>query len=329
MLMRGTLLPPGGIMMLAGSALDGKIEILLQRLAYQSRHAAPSGFREPTSRSLSSSEFALALNQRSHRRSCQTRTCTMPPEAEILYPKGTEPEFQHYASGKWLAAHDTRVVVLGAVVGLVSGLAAVAFDYSLYSYGGKSLQPFGHLQYLIAPIIGALIAGPVIARLAQEAEGHGIPEVMTAIVRHGGRARPRVGPVKFVASAFTIGTGGSSGREGPIAQPSGSLASLLEAYLHPHPLCDWWSNRTATSPGLRPQTDLRARARWGVVCFPTVSKAGEGTERNGTQFFGLAHACGPVRRRKPGEAGERVCASKLALRVRVQVLCEQAVAYVN
>jgi hypothetical protein len=61
----------------------------------------------------------------------------------------------------------------------------------------------------------------------------------------------------------------------------------------------------------------------GCCPFSDSLEAGDGTERNGAQFFGRARACGPVRRRKLGEAGERVCASKFALRVRVQVQCEQ------
>ncbi|MEJ2136530.1 MAG: chloride channel protein, partial [Desulfofustis sp.] len=62
---------------------------------------------------------------------------------------------------------------------------------------------------------------------AQEAKGHGVPEVMQALIIRGGRIRARVAAAKIVASALCIGTGGSAGREGPIVQAGSALGSSI------------------------------------------------------------------------------------------------------
>ena len=72
-----------------------------------------------------------------------------------------------------------------------------------------------------------LLYGPLVYRFAREARGHGVPEVMVAVARNGGRIRPQVAVVKAIASALCIGGGGSVGREGPIVQIGSALGSTL------------------------------------------------------------------------------------------------------
>ncbi|HPE63016.1 MAG TPA: chloride channel protein [Methanothrix sp.] len=69
--------------------------------------------------------------------------------------------------------------------------------------------------------------GPVVCCLAPEARGDGIPIVMEALQRRGGQIRKRVGFIIICASAVTVGSGGSAGREGPIVQIGASFGSLI------------------------------------------------------------------------------------------------------
>lgn len=131
------------------------------------------------------------------------------------------------------------LLILSVVIGASTGLAAVFFIRLIEiiqsrSYGTIQFL-FPHLgawSYVFVPIGGALIAGPLIAWFAREAKGHGVPEVMQALVLRGGRIRPRVAIAKIVASALCIGTGGSAGREGPIVQVGSTLGSGIGQLLH-------------------------------------------------------------------------------------------------
>ena len=85
--------------------------------------------------------------------------------------------------------------------------------------------------FVVIPVIGGIIYGPLIYRYAREARGHGVPEVMLAVAENGGRIRPQVSADKAVASAICIGVGGSVGREGPIVQIGSALASGLGQWI--------------------------------------------------------------------------------------------------
>ncbi len=80
---------------------------------------------------------------------------------------------------------------------------------------------------LLIPAIGGVIVGPLIYFFAREAKGHGVPEVMAAVALRGGVIRRRVVSVKALASAISIGSGGSVGREGPIVQIGSALGSTI------------------------------------------------------------------------------------------------------
>lgn len=98
----------------------------------------------------------------------------------------------------------------------------------LPSEGGSSLEIIGRHGLWLLPVattLGGLVVGVIIDRLAPEAEGHGTDAVVHAFHQSGGRLRGRVAPVKLVASAITIGSGGAAGREGPIALIAAAVGS--------------------------------------------------------------------------------------------------------
>ena len=82
-------------------------------------------------------------------------------------------------------------------------------------------------RLLVVPRLGGLNSGVLVFTLAPEAEGHGTDSVIRAYHGRQGQIRPRVPLVKIFADAVTIGTGGSGGREGPIAQIGAGFGSLL------------------------------------------------------------------------------------------------------
>ncbi|MBW2466335.1 MAG: chloride channel protein, partial [Deltaproteobacteria bacterium] len=130
------------------------------------------------------------------------------------------------------------LLIMAVIVGVNTGLAAVVFIrlidvIQLFFYGGgeKILPGLGRIWIILVPVIGGLLVGPIIARFAVEAKGHGVPEVMQALILRGGRIRPRVAVAKIIASALCIGTGGSAGREGPIVQVGSALGSSVGQWL--------------------------------------------------------------------------------------------------
>ncbi|MFP6605556.1 MAG: chloride channel protein [Myxococcota bacterium] len=109
------------------------------------------------------------------------------------------------------------------------GLAELA-EQGLLAEASDPMDTVGDLPWygrILVPTIGGLIVGPLIYFFAREARGHGVPEVMKAVALRGGVIRLRVVAVKALASALSIGSGGSVGREGPIVQIGSAFGSSL------------------------------------------------------------------------------------------------------
>jgi len=145
------------------------------------------------------------------------------------------------------------LLILCAITGLVAGLGAAGFYAMLdlakhFLLGGLAgchpgapggeppLLPAIHTPFrpwvlLLLPCAGGLVSGALVRWLAPEAEGHGTDAAIRAYHTGGGAVRGRVPFVKALASALTIGTGGSGGREGPIAQIGSGFGSALGKWL--------------------------------------------------------------------------------------------------
>jgi chloride channel protein, CIC family len=123
--------------------------------------------------------------------------------------------------------------LLAIVVGIAGGFGAIIFRYLILSIqniffeGGTPLYNNLGLLVILVPAIGGLIVGLIVYFFAREAKGHGVPEVMEAVAIRGGKIRPRVAVVKTIASSICIGSGGSTGREGPIIQIGAAVGSAI------------------------------------------------------------------------------------------------------
>jgi CIC family chloride channel protein len=167
------------------------------------------------------------------------------------------PEFLALGRARFRA--QGRLLGSCVLVGVVAGLGAVLFSvacqvvvhYALeqvvgYKAGAPAgearvswipdtARPFVPWLLLVVPTAGGAVTGFLVFRFAPEAEGHGTDSAIAAYHYDNGYIRPRVPLLKLVASAVTIGTGGSGGREGPIAQIGAGFGSVLSRLLRMPP----------------------------------------------------------------------------------------------
>jgi CIC family chloride channel protein len=142
-----------------------------------------------------------------------------------------------------------RRLIFGFMVGVVAGLGAIVFNLACAAVsqvlldgvaGYRPEQPSGEHEFFgptsttirvwllpVCAALGGLLSGLVVYLLAPEAAGHGTDAAIDAYHNRRGRISHEVPLVKLVASALTIGSGGSGGREGPIAQIGAGFGSLL------------------------------------------------------------------------------------------------------
>jgi CIC family chloride channel protein len=130
--------------------------------------------------------------------------------------------------------------VIALAVGTVAAIGAVAFRSMIsfvhnlfyrgmigFTYDANHFEPaspWGPL-IILAPVIGGLAVVWLVRTFAPEAKGHGVPEVMFAVYHNNGNVRGIVAVIKSIASAISIGSGASVGREGPIIQIGASFGS--------------------------------------------------------------------------------------------------------
>ncbi len=160
------------------------------------------------------------------------------------------PPLHSFESPRYLV----KWLFLSSLIGIVAGLGAIAFFASIQLATALFLgrivgylppTPFGEGHTVVMPLwsaarpwllplvtaAGGLLSGIIVFTFAPEAEGHGTDAAIGAF--HQGKAiRARIPLIKLVASAITIGSGGSAGREGPAAQISAGFGSLLGDILH-------------------------------------------------------------------------------------------------
>ena len=140
-----------------------------------------------------------------------------------------------------------RWLPLSIIIGIVAGFSAIVFYEMLrnattlflrelagYHPPAPAGEGEGFFKFpenpLLLPLItciGGLISGLLVYTLAPEAEGHGTDAAIDAFHNKQGDLRSRVPLIKMIASAITIGSGGSAGREGPIALTSAGVASIV------------------------------------------------------------------------------------------------------
>ncbi|OPX76076.1 MAG: Inosine-5'-monophosphate dehydrogenase [Methanosaeta sp. PtaB.Bin018] len=161
------------------------------------------------------------------------------------------PEFKNFYDLAQ-AGYIKKWVILSVLIGIAAGFGSIIFYWSLTTAthlllgqvagyvppaaGGEGATVFtGVARPWILPVLaaaGGLLSGIIVFHFAPEAEGHGTDAAIDAFHNKGGYIRRRVPLVKAMASAITIGSGGSAGREGPTAQIAAGIASALADLFH-------------------------------------------------------------------------------------------------
>jgi len=157
-------------------------------------------------------------------------------------------------AARWLASasYGRKWLVLGVVIGVTAGLGAVVFYEALRATthlflgviagytvptpageGGRAASAHFARPWAIPLVacLGALAGAVLVFEIAPEAEGHGTDAAISAVHHNPRGIRLRTVAVKIVASALTIGSGGSGGREGPTGQISAGFGSFLARLL--------------------------------------------------------------------------------------------------
>lgn len=153
--------------------------------------------------------------------------------------------YQFTRVSKWVSYY--------VIIGFIAGLGAILFHYLCHigshvfldymagyhppSPAGESpifnhtATPFSRWILLVTPAIGGILSGWIVYTFAPEAEGHGTDAAIDAYHNKDGLIRGRIPIIKTIASALTISSGGSGGREGPIAQIGAGFGSFLATKL--------------------------------------------------------------------------------------------------
>ena len=152
---------------------------------------------------------------------------------------------------------SSRLLMYFILIGIIAGLGSVLFQFLCdlgmhyildvlagYRPGGPKGEislfhhttvSFNRWMLLILPTIGGFLSGLLVYTFAPEAEGHGTDAAIEAYHKKEGLIRPQVPIIKTLASAITLTSGGSGGREGPIAQIGAGFGSFLATKLRLSP----------------------------------------------------------------------------------------------
>ncbi|HUY10929.1 MAG TPA: chloride channel protein, partial [Candidatus Dormibacteraeota bacterium] len=181
--------------------------------------------------------------------------------------------------GRFTFSQSASMIAAATLIGLGGGFGAVLFRQMISGAGWLAfgeLVPMlrlhlGAVGLVVVVALGGAIAAFITERFAPEAKGHGVPEVMEAVALRGGVMRPRVIAIKSLASATSIGFGGSCGREGPIVQIGSTIGSILGQFVRaPAPVV-----RTLVACGAAAGISATFNAPIGGVFFASEVILGE------------------------------------------------------
>lgn len=122
------------------------------------------------------------------------------------------------------------LIIIGALVGIFSGLAAVGMYQGLQFMFSWMKHYQGYWWAFLLPGVGAALAVLFLEKLLKEGAGHGVPEVVYSVSRYGGLMRFRSSFSRLISGCLTIGSGGSAGPEAPVVMSGASIGSNIAQF---------------------------------------------------------------------------------------------------
>ncbi|MCP4349243.1 MAG: chloride channel protein [Desulfobacterales bacterium] len=122
------------------------------------------------------------------------------------------------------------LILIGIIVGICSGLAAVALNRSLVAMLEWMHHYRDYWWAFLLPACGAALSALFMDKIVKEGAGHGVPEVIYSVSRYGGLLRFRSSFSRLISSCLTIGSGGSAGPEAPIVMSGASIGSNIAKF---------------------------------------------------------------------------------------------------
>ncbi len=140
-------------------------------------------------------------------------------------------QWRYPASWPLFRIDDRLLLILMAlIVGSCSGLAAVVLNRSLVAMFEWLHHLRQHWWAFVLPAIGAALSSLFLEKIVVEGAGHGVPEVIYSVSRHGGLLRFRSSYSRLISSCLTIGSGGSAGPEAPVVMSGAAIGSNIAKY---------------------------------------------------------------------------------------------------
>ena len=140
-------------------------------------------------------------------------------------------------TARFARSDQVLILVMAAIVGVLSAYGAILFrllilgSQRVFFWSNNVdlayLESLPWYWKLLAPTIGGLVLARIVVDWAPESKGSGIPEVIESVALRGGAVRKRVAPLKALAAAICIGSGGSAGREGPVVHIGAAVGSWI------------------------------------------------------------------------------------------------------
>lgn len=154
-----------------------------------------------------------------------------PPTLVIMVDRFKE-AFRTSRRAAWETGDTAWTLALAALVGVGVGVAAVVLILvvdvvgDLFHEAGEQSGMGDWIVFVSVPL-GFVGAWWIASRFAPEVEGDGVPEAAAGLALHGGYLASRSIPFKIIATALTLGGGGSAGREGPVVQIGAAVGSFI------------------------------------------------------------------------------------------------------